>query len=174
VIRVIQADIAGTALEAVLRPVTAEWSAVTPAMRRLEMAAGDAPAEQCRRLGELPVGSAVITPAGDLSAQFMIHVIVRSVDEPVTEAGVRRALQNGLRRIAEWGIGRVAMAPLGTGAGNLDAEDAAAIMVPLLTSQIRAGGPPSEVEIYVDTEYEKDAFERHLAREGSTSTADEG
>jgi O-acetyl-ADP-ribose deacetylase len=164
VIRVVQSELASTTLEAVLRPVTAEWAAVTPAMRRLEMAAGDAPAEYCRRLGELPVGSAVITPAGELEAQFMIHVVVRSADEPVSEAGVRRALQNGLRRIAEWGIQRVAMAPLGTGAGNLDAEDAAAIMVPALADQISAGGPPSEVEIFVDSEYERDAFERHLAR----------
>ena len=172
-IRVVQGDLGGAALEAVLRPVSAEWTAVTPAMRRLEQAAGDAVAEQCRRLGELPVGSAVITPAGELYAQFMIHVVVRSMDEPVTEAGVRRGLQNGLRRIAEWGIQRVAMAPLGTGAGNLDAEDAAAIMIALLDEQIRAGGPPAEVEIYVDSEYERDAFERHIARGGATAAADD-
>ncbi|HEX6132955.1 MAG TPA: macro domain-containing protein [Longimicrobiales bacterium] len=165
-IRIAQGELAEAPVEAVLRPVTAEWTAVTHAMRRLEIAAGEVPAEQCRRLGELPVGSAVITAAGDLPAQFMVHVIVRSVDEPVTPAGVRRALQNGLRRLAEWGIGRVAMAPLGTGAGNLDADEAASIMIPTLLEQIADGGPPSEVEIYVDSEYEKDVFERHLAMRG--------
>lgn len=170
-IRVVHGDLGATTLEAVLRPVSAEWDAVTPAMRRLEMAAGETVGEQCRRLGELPVGSAVITPAGELSAQFMVHVVVRSMDEPVTAAGVRRGLQNGLRRIAEWGIQRVAMAPLGTGAGNLDAEDAAAIMIELLDEQIRSGGPPSEVEIHVDSEYERDAFERHIARRGATPAA---
>jgi O-acetyl-ADP-ribose deacetylase len=173
VIRVVLADIAGTDFEAVLRPVTAEWTAVTPAMRRLEMAAGDDVSEQCRRLGELPIGSAVITPAGGLPAQFMVHVIVRSMDEPVTEAGVRRGLQNGLRRLAEWGIQRVAMAPLGTGAGNLDAEDAAALMVPLLQEQLRAGGAPSEIAIHVDSEYERDAFERHIARVSATPAEDD-
>lgn len=169
-IRIVQGDLAAADTEAVLRPVTAEWTAVTHAMRRLEIAAGEVPAEQCRRLGELPVGSAVITQAGDLPAQFMIHVIVRSVDEPVTEAGVRRALQNGLRRIAEWGIRRVAMAPLGTGAGNLDADEAASIMIPVLLEQVRAGGPPSEVEIYVDSDYEKDVFERHYAVHDAAAT----
>ncbi|HEX6307011.1 MAG TPA: macro domain-containing protein [Longimicrobiales bacterium] len=165
-IRIVQGELAEAAAEAVLRPVSAEWTAVTHAMRRLELAAGEVPAEQCRRLGELPVGSAVITPAGDLPAQFMVHAIVRSVDEPVTPAGVRRALQNGLRRLAEWGIARVAMAPLGTGAGNLDADEAASIMIPTLLEQVQTGGPPSEVEIYVDSEYEKDVFERHLAMHG--------
>ena len=162
-IRIIRGDLAEAELDAVLRPVTAEWTAVTPAMRRLELAAGDVPAEQCRRLGELPVGSAVITAAGDLPVPFLIHAVVRSIDEPVTESGVRRALQNGMRRIAEWGILRVAMAPLGTGAGNLDADEAASIMIPVLAEQMQAGGPPAEVDIYVDSEYEQDVFERHLA-----------
>ena len=162
-IRIIRGDLAEADLDAVLRPVTAEWTAVTPAMRRLELAAGDLPTEQCRRLGELPVGSAVITAAGDLHVPFLIHAVVRSIDEPVTESGVRRALQNGMRRIAEWSIQRVAMAPLGTGAGNLDADEAAAIMIPVLREQMQAGSPPADVAIYVDSEYEQEVFERHLA-----------
>ncbi|MGH7606590.1 MAG: macro domain-containing protein, partial [Gemmatimonadales bacterium] len=113
-----------------LRPVSAEWDAVTPPMRRLEAAAGAQVEAACRRMGELPVGSAVITGAGALTAQFMVHVVVRSREEPVTPASVRRGLENGLRRLAEWAIESVAMAPLGTGAGNLDAEDAARIMIP--------------------------------------------
>ncbi|HSJ31111.1 MAG TPA: macro domain-containing protein [Longimicrobiales bacterium] len=168
-IRIVQGELAGAAIDAVLRPVTAEWTAVTHAMRRLELAAGEEPAEQCRRLGELPVGSAVITAAGDLPAQFLIHAVVRSVDEPVTGSGVRRALQNGLRRLAEWGIRRVAMAPLGTGAGNLDADEAASIMIPVLIEHM-ASGSPSEVEIYVDSEYEKDVFERHLTLHGGSGS----
>lgn len=161
-IRVVQGELAAADVEAVLRPVTAEWNAVTPAMRRLELAAGPAVEAQCRAMGELPVGSAIITAAGELPARFMVHVIVRSVDQPVSEAGVYRGLQNGLRRIAEWGIRRVAMPPLGTGAGNLDADDSAALMAPLIHEHMQAGGLPAEVEIHVDSDYERDVFERHV------------
>jgi O-acetyl-ADP-ribose deacetylase len=163
VIRIVQAELASSTAEAVLRPVSAEWAAVTPAMRRLELAAGPEVDVHCRALGELPVGSAIITPAGALPAQFMVHVIVRSLDEPVTAAGVRRGFRNGLRRLAEWGIARVAMPPFGTGAGNLDADEAAAIMIPALLEQMRADGMPAEADIHVDTAYERDAFERQLA-----------
>jgi O-acetyl-ADP-ribose deacetylase len=165
VIQVIRGELASSTAEAVLRPVSAEWTAVTPATRRLELAAGVELEKQCRELGELPLGSAVITRAGDLPAQFMIHVVVRSLEEPVTLGVVRRALDNGLRRVAEWGIDRLATAPLGTGAGNLDADDVASIMIPALAGRIREGGPPREVEIYVDSDYEKDVFERHVAAE---------
>ena len=171
-IRVLWAELATTAAEAVLRPVSAEWTAVTPAMRRLELAAGTDLERQCRTLGELPVGSAVITSAGELTAKFMIHVIVRSVEEPVSVSGVRRGLDNGLRRVDEWGIQRLAMAPLGTGAGNLEADDAAAIIVPALIERMHRGNQPREVEIYVDSEYEKDVFERHVTIELAASTDD--
>src|SRR5688500_10844558 len=128
-------------------------------MRRLEIVTGDAPTKQCEALGELPVGSAVITPAGDLNAQFMIHVVVRSYGEQVSEAGILRGLQNGLRRAEEWGIRRIGMPPLGTGAGNLDPDDSAAIMIPVLLEHIRSErSSVREIEIYVDSDYERDVF----------------
>jgi O-acetyl-ADP-ribose deacetylase (regulator of RNase III) len=117
------------------------------------------------------VGSAVITGAGSLRAQFMVHAIVRSVDEPVSEHGVRRALQNGLRRLSEWAIDSVAMPPLGTGAGNLDAEESAQTMVTTLLEHMRDAEHPSAVEIRVDSEYEQQAFERALAMHGNASPA---
>lgn len=162
-------ELAEATAAALLRPVAADWSAVTPAMRRLELAAGEELEAQCRRLGELPVGSATITPAGPLAAQFIVHVIVRSSDESVSAAGVRRALHNGLRRLAEWHIDSVAMPPLGTGAGNLDAEEAARIMVPLLLEHMASAGAPAAVEIVVDSEYERDAFTREVRRSDSHS-----
>lgn len=165
-IRVVRTDMAALAAEAVLRPVTAEWTSVTPAMRRLELAAGEALVSQCRQLGELPVGSAVITGGGALPTQFMVHVVIRSAAEPVTAASVRRGLQNGLRRVAEWGITQLAMPPLGTGAGNLDADEVAGIIVPMLSDAIRAGGPPTRVDICVDVDYERDVFERHVTAAG--------
>ena len=144
----------------ILRPVTAEWAAVTPATRRLELAAGPEVEEQCRNMGELPVGSAIVTGAGALPAELMIHVVVRSTVAPVTDAGVARGLVNGLRRANEWGIEVLTLPPLGTGAGNLDAEQAAAVMVPILVEWLRSGRHPRRVVIVVETEYERDTFER--------------
>jgi O-acetyl-ADP-ribose deacetylase len=163
VIRIIRDELGRTERDAVLRPVSAEWTAVTPSMRRLELAAGPSVETQCRALGDLPVGSAVITPAGDLSARFMVHVVVRSIDEQVTEAGVRRALQNGVRRLAEWGLTAVAMPPLGTGAGNLDPDEAAALMMPVLRDALREE-TLTEIDIHVDSDYDEDVFQHELMR----------
>lgn len=163
-IRVVRTSLEETETAAILRPVSAEWEAVTPAMRRLELAAGPTVAEQCERQGELPVGSAVITAAGALRAQFMVHAVVRSADEAVSANGVRRALQNSLRRLSEWAIDSVAMPPLGIGAGNLDAEEAAETMLPALVEHMQTSAHPRQVEICVETDYEREAFARAVAR----------
>ncbi len=163
-IEVVQGDIANLRASGILRPVSAEWDAVSSAARRIEIAAGPDLIEQCEKLGELPVGSAVLTSAGQLNADFIVHAIVRSLDEQASESTVHRALQNALRRCVEWGIESLAVPPLGTGAGNLDAEEAAAVMIPVLLEHMRGAASPATVSIVVDSAYELEVFRNELAR----------
>lgn len=149
---------------AVVRPVTTDFSAVTPTMRRFDAAAGPAVAEQCQRVGELPLGSAVITAGGALPADFIVHVAVRSPTENPTSAVVRQGLLNALRRLADWDVATVAVAPLGTGAGNLDAEEAADAMLPVILEHIGRVGVPADVTIIVDDEYQRVAFATALSQ----------
>ena len=153
---------------ACLRPVAADGTPVTPAMRRLDEALGARVREQIGRGGELPVGSAMITPAGDLAADFLVSIVVRSADEPVSEAAVERGLVNGLRRLREWAIDTAAIVPLGTGAGNLDAEASARVMLRTLLDEMSADALPRDMIIVVESEYEREVFERELKRCGAT------
>lgn len=158
------AELAAMEVGAVMRPVSSDFSPVTSAMRRLDRAAGPAVEEQCARMGELPVGSAVITAAGELPAEFIVHVAVRSAEENATEGGVRRGLQNGLRRLVEWEIDSVAIAPLGTGAGNLDAEESARAMIQVLSEHLRTAAHPSRVVVVVENSYQEDVFAAAVER----------
>lgn len=157
-------ELATAVAGAVVRPVASDFSAVTSAMRRFDQAAGAAMADQCARLGELPLGSAVITAAGDLPADFVVHVAVRSAAENPSPAVVRRGLLNALRRLSDWGIDSVALTPLGTGAGNLDAEEAAAVMVPVIVEHLRQAGGALRVIIRVEDGYQEGAFLAAVAR----------
>jgi len=161
-IAVIRGDLAGQPAQGVLRPVTAEWTAVTGAMRRLEAVIGPEIESQCRSLGELPVGSALVTAGGGLPAGLLIHVVVRSATQPVTAAMVGNGLRNGLLRAEQWGIESLALPPLGIGAGNLDAEESAEVMVPILQEWLRGGSPPREIRIVVESNYEFEAFDRRV------------
>lgn len=160
-------ELAEIAAGAVLRPVAADFSSVTPMTRRLELAAGPTVADQCAQLGELPLGSASITSGGDLVAEFMVHVAVSSRDEPVRPSVIRKGLKNGLRRLADLEIDSVAMPLLGTGAGNLDAEDAVRILLEVVREHETEQRFPSRIIVVAESAYEVEVAEQAI--EGSAA-----
>ena len=150
--------------DAIIRPVNAMLGATTPVMRRLEQAAGEAYAEQVRLSEPLPVGAAVVTGAGALGVEFLIHGVVSSREEPASRSTVRQALTSALHRADAFRIREVAVAPFGLGAGNLDVEDSAEVMVEVLLEHARRSGYPASAVIVVETELEAQVFRSRLAR----------
>jgi O-acetyl-ADP-ribose deacetylase (regulator of RNase III) len=172
-IRVALSGVVEAGTECVLRSVSSELEPDTAESRDIERGAGSAVGDRLRAMGSLPVGAAVITPGGDLPVAFLIHVVLQSPEEPVRTEGVRLALQNGLRRAQEWAVETLGMPPLGTGAGNLGAEEAADVMIPLIQEHLQRFEHPREVLIAVANEYENDVFLRAVERAGRQASAQE-
>lgn len=165
-IRVLLSEVREVEAEAILRSVYSNLEADTPFSRELELLAGPEVTERLQATGDLPVGAAAITPGGDIGQSLLIHVVVQSVDEPVTAESIRAALLNGLRRAEEWGLESLALPPLGTGAGNLEADEVAGVMVPLLFRHLQSAGVLSDVSILVGTPFEEDVFNRAVEWHG--------
>lgn len=151
-------DVAFVDAGAIARPVDAELRAITPLMRRLEQAAGDALVRQLRVNAPLDVGVAVVTGAGSLGVELMIHAVVATPTEAVSVDGVRRATTSALQRAHAFAVVRLAMAPFGLGAGNLDVEDAARAMIGAIAEHRSRAPQPAEIVIVVESEFEADAF----------------
>jgi O-acetyl-ADP-ribose deacetylase (regulator of RNase III) len=162
VIDVRQENLVTADVECILRSVGSNLEPLTAIGREVEAAAGEDLLERIQQMGDLPVGGAVITSAGNLSASFIVHVALQSHEEPVSAGGVRRALLNGLRNICRMDIATLALPPLGTGAGNLDAEAAADVMFEVLRGHMKSEEYPREVTVMVATEYELEAFVSRL------------
>jgi O-acetyl-ADP-ribose deacetylase (regulator of RNase III) len=168
VIQVVVGDLASVTADAVVRPTNGNLEPITPALRRLELAAGPRFRDLCHVQRELGVGAAVVTPAGDLTAELVVHAVVMTTFEPVSKSGVRRAVAAALRQSEQWHIGTLALPPLGTGAGQLSVEDAADAVLPALEEHARNAEHPANVLIVVETDLEREVFETRLAR-GSLS-----
>lgn len=153
-------------VEAAIRTVSSQLEPVTPLARELGLAAGVGILDRVRAQGEFPVGGALVTTGGDSPASYLIHIVVQSAEEPVTRSSVRRALLNGLRRAAQFGISTVTLPPLGTGAGNLEAEGSAGAVVMALEEHRGAEELPRTIRIIVTSEYERSAFATRLERAG--------
>lgn len=158
-IDVVVEDLAFVEAEAIARPVTAELNATTPLLRRLELAAGEALGRQLRAPNEpLEVGAAVVSGAGDLRAQLLVHAVVMSREERVSAEGVRRATLAALQRAADFEIAHLALPPFGLGAGNLDVEESAAAMAEAVRQHARRSRWPRRLTVVVENEEERRAF----------------
>lgn len=166
-IEVLLAEVGELRAEAIVRSVSAGLDADTPFSREVELLAGSDMTDRLQAMGEFPVGAAVITPSGTLDSPFLIHVVLQSNEEPVSAEGVKAALKNGLRRAEEWGLESVIIPPLGTGAGNLDLETVASIMVPILRDYVAEAEGPRSVTIAVSNAFEQETFSRRVAAESS-------
>jgi O-acetyl-ADP-ribose deacetylase (regulator of RNase III) len=159
VIRVVVGELAAQAVDGLLRPVRSDLAPVSAASRDIALAAGEALEERLARLGPLPIGGAVLTPAGGLAASFLIHLVVMSEEEPQTSISVQRALRNGLRRAADWGLASIALPPLGLSVGLVEPEDAARALVEILFNHLDEGLAPLDLTIVVGSEFEARLFE---------------
>jgi O-acetyl-ADP-ribose deacetylase (regulator of RNase III) len=162
VIRVCREDLVTADVECLVRSVSCTLEPLTSLDGRVGAAAGEEVQERIDQIGELPVGGAVITPAGELAASFIVHVALQSYEEPVSLTGVRRALLNALRSAGRLGIDTLALAPLGTGAGNLDTEAAADVMLEVIGEHANEQEHPKEVVIMVANDYDRDVFTSRL------------
>ena len=148
--------------DAIVRPVNSMLQATTPVMRRLEQAAGPAFPGLVRLQQPLPVGAAVVTGAGALPVELLVHGVVSSPDERVTRATVRLALMSALQRSVAFEIKTIAIAPFGLGAGNLDIDDSADVMIGVLTEHMRRVAFPTAVTIVVESELEEHALRTRI------------
>lgn len=153
--------------DAVARPVTARLAALSPVIRRLELAAGAGLLDRLHVQDPLPVGSAVVTGAGALAAELMIHGVIQSETESVSLDGVRRALRSVLQRAVDWQLESIGIAPFGLGAGNLDIEDSARAMAEALVAHgERDPAFPAAVTIVTETADEADIFRQSMSYRG--------
>lgn len=157
-IEVVRGRLVEVRAEAILRPVGSDLQAVTVAGRELDLQAGESVRQRLAALGEVPVGGAVVTPGGGVEVPFLIHAVIQSRDEPPSDAIVRLALTNGLRRAAEWEVRSLALPPLGTGVGQMEAEGAARAMLALLQEHMATTGFPGSVMVVAPGPYEEEVF----------------
>jgi O-acetyl-ADP-ribose deacetylase (regulator of RNase III) len=162
VIQVIVDDLALTPADAVVRPADETLGPVTPAMSRLDEQAGPRFAEQRRLNSPLKAGAAVVTGSGDLTAPFVLHVVIQDSDSGVGRDVVRRALVSAWQRATDWELVTIATPLVGAGAGQLSMEEAATLLAE--TFPAGPGRCPSELHIVVDRDADKELVEAIVRR----------
>jgi O-acetyl-ADP-ribose deacetylase (regulator of RNase III) len=129
-------DICDLEVDAIVNPAHLSLWLATGVGGAIKRAGGDAIEFAAVRQAPVPLGGAIVTPAGNLAARAVIHAVSldrdRRTSGPVIEAAVRSALA----RAREIGAASVAFPALGTGVGGFPLEDAARITVATVRDEL--------------------------------------
>ena len=90
---------------------------------------GDEIEKEAVSIGPVKIGEAVVTGAGKLKVDYVIHAVVMGQDFKTSERIIREATQNVLIRCDELKIERVALPALGTGVGAVSYDVCARAML---------------------------------------------
>lgn len=117
------------------------------------------------QVGHLPVGQAVITQAGILKAEYIIHANGPKFKEENEEGKLRSAVKSSLALADEKGLKKLAFPAMGTGIYQVPMDLCARVMVDTVVEHLANGSSLDEVFFVVQDTREYGPFEAKI-REG--------
>jgi O-acetyl-ADP-ribose deacetylase len=167
-------DICDLEVDAIVNAANLSLWMATGVGGAIKRAGGDEIEFAAVRQGPVPLGGAVVTPAGRLAARAVIHAVSldrdRRTSGPIIEAAVRSAMS----RAREIGAMSIAFPALGTGVGGYPIEEAARITVETVRDELQ-NSPSIQHVVFAlrgGTAYE--AFQLELSREAARQAAVSG
>jgi len=165
-----QGDITQLAIEAIVNAANNHlWmgAGVAGAIKR----AGGADIErEAVSKGPIPVGEAVVTGAGQLKAQYVIHAAAMGQDLRTDAEKIRAATANSLKRADELGLKSIAFPALGTGVGGFSYQQAAEVMIKAIRQHLDGETSLEEVVLALYGQQAYDAFAEELAPQEADPT----
>ena len=127
---------------------------------------------ECRSIGHVGLGEAVVTGGGGLPVPYVLHTAVPEFDGSDKSLHLLAACyRSALQLAAQLRLNRVAVPAIGTGTNRFPVERAADIAVhEVLEALARAGGP-NRIEIVLYDDATREVFGRALKRAAERRTA---
>jgi O-acetyl-ADP-ribose deacetylase (regulator of RNase III) len=102
----------------------------------IKRAGGDAIEFAAVRQAPVPLGEAVVTPAGNLAARAVIHAVSLDRDRRTNATVIDSAVRSALARAREIGMTSIAFPAMGTGVGGFPLEEAALVTVKAVREEL--------------------------------------
>ena len=164
-IRLTETGLARLKVNAVVRAADENLEPVGLASEALDREGGEALRRLRQLQAPLEVGSAVITGAGDLAAEFVLHIVIQGAERAASRDTVRRALTSAWHRAEGWELTLVGAPLAGLGGSHLSPEEAAVALVETFRDRPRSTGFPAELHIVIASPAERGAVEPYLQRD---------
>jgi len=125
---------------------------------------GPAVQEECNRIGHTPVGTAVMTGAGDLRAKQVIHAVGPRNGEGDEDRKLAAAVRSSLALADRYGLKSIALPALSTGNFGFPMDRAARIMLTEIHRYLQGGTKLERVVVCLYGDEAFSTFRRELRR----------
>jgi len=160
VIEVVVGNLAECPADAVLRAADTRLDPVGAVSQRLDLQAGERFLELCQVQEPLDVGAAVVTGAGNLTAEFVLHCVIDSPERRISPDAIRLALSSAWHRAEGWHLSVIAAPPVGAGVEGIALEEAVHLLVTSFRDRPQETGFPATLHIVVESPEIRSAVEQ--------------
>jgi O-acetyl-ADP-ribose deacetylase (regulator of RNase III) len=122
-------DICDLEVDAIVNAANVSLWMSTGVSGEIKRAGGDAIEFAAVRQAPVPMGEAVVTPAGRLAARAVIHAVSLDRDRRTNGEVIDRAVRSAMARARDLRAASVAFPAMGTGVGGFPLDDAARVTV---------------------------------------------
>ena len=129
----------------------------------IKRAGGDAIEFAAVRQAPVPLGDAIVTPAGKLAARAVIHAVSLDRDRRTNAAVIERAVRSAMARARDLKARSVAFPAMGTGVGGFPLDEAARVTVQAVRDEVDASPTIEHVIFAMRGAAAYQAFEHALA-----------
>jgi O-acetyl-ADP-ribose deacetylase (regulator of RNase III) len=129
-------DICDLEVDAIVNAANLSLWMATGVGGAIKRAGGDAIEFAAVRQAPVPLGGAIVTPAGSLAAKAVIHAVSLDRDRRTSAPTIARAVRSAMARAREIGARSVAFPALGTGVGGFPLDEAARITVDTVREEL--------------------------------------
>jgi O-acetyl-ADP-ribose deacetylase (regulator of RNase III) len=154
-LELVQADITDVDVEAIVNAANQHLQLGSGVAGAIRTKGGPSIQEECNRIGGTPVGTAVMTGAGNLKAKQVIHAVGPSMGEGDEDKKLASAVRAALALADRHGMKSIALPAISTGVFGFPIDRAARIMLTEIQRFLQGG---TKLERVVLCLYDEDAF----------------
>jgi O-acetyl-ADP-ribose deacetylase (regulator of RNase III) len=138
-------DICDLEVDAIVNAANLSLWMATGVSGAIKRAGGDEIEFAAVRQAPVPLGGAIVTPAGRLAARAVIHAVSLDRDRRTSGAIIDSAVRSAMARAREIGAVSIAFPALGTGVGGFPLDEAARITVEAVRDELPASPSVQQV-----------------------------
>jgi O-acetyl-ADP-ribose deacetylase len=161
---ILEADITELEVDALVNAANEDLQLGSGVAGAIRDKGGPAIQEECNRIGHSPVGTAVMTGAGNLKAQQVIHAVGPRMGEGDEDRKLASATRAGLALADRHGLKSIALPAISTGNFGFPMDKAARIMLTEIHRYLQGGTKLEKVVVCLYDDEAFQTFRRELRR----------